>query len=162
MPESAAPTTEALDARVLLSFLARVKAGDFTARMPLDWTGVAGKVADALNDVVIADEGLEAELARVSRVVGQQGELSKRVSLAHSSHSWSGGVESVNSLIESLVRPASEMQRVIGGGRRRPEQEGHEELGIVASLPKPIHRPALRACLRSRWSSPPSPESPST
>ena len=30
------------------------------------------------------------------------------------SQCWSGSVESVNSLIDSLVRPTSEMQRVIG------------------------------------------------
>ena len=35
--------------------------------MPLEWTGVAGKVADGLNEVIIANETLEAELARVSR-----------------------------------------------------------------------------------------------
>ena len=56
-------------------------AGDFTARMPLEWTGVAGKVADGLNEVIIANEALGVELARVSRVVGKQGELSQRVVL---------------------------------------------------------------------------------
>ncbi|MEA2133834.1 MAG: hypothetical protein QOC68_1743, partial [Solirubrobacteraceae bacterium] len=93
---------------------AQVKGGDFTARMPLEWTGVAGKVADALNEVIISNQALEAELARVSRVVGKQGELSQRVVFGGPTHSWSGSVESVNSLIEALVRPTSEMQRVIG------------------------------------------------
>jgi hypothetical protein len=44
-----------IDAKVLLSVLAQIQSGDFTARMPLEWTGVAGKVADALNTVIIAD-----------------------------------------------------------------------------------------------------------
>ena len=82
--------------------------------MPLDWTGVAGKVADGLNDVIIANQALEAELARVSEVVGKQGKLSQRVVLGGSTQSWSGSVESVNSLIDDLVRPTIEMQRVIG------------------------------------------------
>ena len=56
-----------------------MREGDFTARMPLDWTGVAGKVADGLNDVIIANQALGAELARVSQVVGKQGKLSQRV-----------------------------------------------------------------------------------
>ena len=94
--------------------LAQVKAGDFTARMPLDWTGVAGKVADGLNDVIIANQALGAELARVSQVVGKQGKLSQRVVLGGWTQSWSGSVESVNSLIDDLVRPTIEMQRVIG------------------------------------------------
>ena len=108
----AGPAT--VDATALLSVLARIKEGDFTARMPLDWTGVAGKVADGFNDVIITNQALEAELARVSRVVGKQGELSQRVALGGSTASWAGSVESVNSLIDALVRPTSEMQRVIG------------------------------------------------
>jgi signal transduction histidine kinase/HAMP domain-containing protein len=105
---------EAVDAAVVLGVLARVREGDFSARMPLDWTGVAGKVADGLNEVIVANQTLETELARVSRVVGTQGELSQRLVLGGSAQGWSGSVESVNSLIEALVRPTSEMQRVIG------------------------------------------------
>ncbi len=114
MPIATATTADLVDPKVLLNVLERVKAGDFTARMPLEWTGVAGKVADGLNDVIIADQVLEAELARVSEVVGEQGRLSQRVVLGGSARSWSGSVRSVNNLIEALVRPTSEMQRVIG------------------------------------------------
>jgi hypothetical protein len=70
---------EVLDPGVLLSVLSQLKSGDFTARMPLEWTGVAGKIADGLNDVIIANQALGAELARVSDVVGKQGKLSQRV-----------------------------------------------------------------------------------
>lgn len=114
MPNSAAARANAVDPTVLLGVLAQVKAGDFTARMPLEWTGVAGKVADGLNEVIIANQALEVELARVSHMVGKQGKLSQRAVLGGSTQSWSGSVESVNSLIEALVRPTSEMQRVIG------------------------------------------------
>ena len=74
MAVPAAPLADTVDAKVLLSVLAQVKGGDFTARMPLEWTGVAGKVADGLNDVIIANQALGAELARVSQVVGKQGQ----------------------------------------------------------------------------------------
>jgi HAMP domain-containing protein/signal transduction histidine kinase len=114
MTESAASAANAVDAKVMLSILTQVKAGDFTARMPLEWTGIAGKVADSLNDVIIANQTLEAELARVSEVVGTQGRLSQRIALGGRTQSWSGIVESVNSLIEALVRPTVDMQRVIG------------------------------------------------
>ncbi len=114
MPDSAVAAADALDPTVLLSVLAQIKRGDYAARMPLDWTGVAGKVADGLNDVIIANQALERELSRVSQVVGAQGRLSQRAVLGGSAQSWSGSVESVNNLIEALVRPTSEMQRVIG------------------------------------------------
>ena len=114
MSDSTSALADTVDPKVLLSVLAQIKGGDFTARMPLEWTGVAGKVADGFNDVIIANQALGAELARVSRVVGKQGELSQRVVLGGSTQIWSGSIESVNSLIEALVRPTSEMQRVIG------------------------------------------------
>jgi HAMP domain-containing protein/putative methionine-R-sulfoxide reductase with GAF domain len=114
MSDSTLAAAEAVDAKVLLDVLAQVKGGDFSARMPLDWAGLPGKVADGFNDVIIANQVLEAELARVSRVVGKQGELSQRVVLGGSTQSWSGSVESVNSLIAALVRPTSETQRVVG------------------------------------------------
>lgn len=66
---------------LLLAVIARVKDGDFAARMPLDWTGVPGKVADGLNDIIAANQLLERELARVSDLVGTQGQLSQRVAL---------------------------------------------------------------------------------
>jgi signal transduction histidine kinase/HAMP domain-containing protein/ActR/RegA family two-component response regulator len=103
-----------LDEAVLLSVLADVKNGDFSVRMPLGWTGVPGKIADRLNDVIAANEMLGIELARVSRVVGKEGQLSQRVALRGSGQAWFESIESVNSLIENLVRPTSEMQRVIG------------------------------------------------
>jgi signal transduction histidine kinase/DNA-binding response OmpR family regulator/HAMP domain-containing protein len=114
MPDSPTVPGDCVDGKVLLQVLALVKGGDFTARMPLEWTGVAGKVADDLNEVIIANEALEKELARISRVVGRQGELSQRAVLGGWTQSWSGGLDSVNSLIDALVRPTSEMQRVIG------------------------------------------------
>ena len=43
-------SAEQLDEAVLLSVLSDVRHGDFSARMPLEWTGVAGKIADSLND----------------------------------------------------------------------------------------------------------------
>ncbi len=62
-----------LDARLMLSVLAQVKAGDFSARMPLDWTGVAGKVADDLNEIIIANQagsGSSASAPAVMAMIG--------------------------------------------------------------------------------------------
>jgi signal transduction histidine kinase/HAMP domain-containing protein/ActR/RegA family two-component response regulator len=114
MSDTEAKLTDAVVSAAFLGVLARVREGDFTARMPLEWTGLAGKIADGLNDVIIGNQSLEAELTRVSRLVAKEGKLSQRVTLGASTQSWSGSVDSVNSLIDALVRPTSEMQRVIG------------------------------------------------
>jgi uncharacterized protein Yka (UPF0111/DUF47 family) len=37
--------------RQVLGVLIALKQGDFSARLPCDWVGLDGKVADALNDV---------------------------------------------------------------------------------------------------------------
>jgi signal transduction histidine kinase/CheY-like chemotaxis protein/HAMP domain-containing protein len=109
----AGPSDE-LDEAVLLGVLADLERGDFSVRMPLGWTGMAGKIADRLNNVIAANETLGSELAKVSRVVGKEGKLSQRLTLPGSDQVWHASAESVNSLIEDLVRPTSEMQRVVG------------------------------------------------
>ena len=106
--------TDQLDEVVLLGVLADVERGDFSVRMPLEWTGVAGKIADRLNNVIAANQTLGVELANVSRLVGKEGRLSQRLVLRGSDQVWSASAQSVNSLIEDLVYPTTEMQRVVG------------------------------------------------
>ena len=114
MPDPVAVSPDTIDAGVLLAVLARLKEGDLTARMPLDWTGVAGKVADGLNEVIIANQAFGTEVSRVSDIVGKQGQLSQRVLVGGRAQTWAPTVESINGLIDDLVRPTIEMQRVIG------------------------------------------------
>jgi len=107
-------TTDTLDEKQLLGALVALKRGDFSARLPTEWTGVAGKIADTLNDVIEQNERLAKELERVSRVVGREGKLSQRASLPSARGSWASLVESVNTLVEDMARPTAEMSRVIG------------------------------------------------
>jgi len=61
---------DALDTRQLLTFLNAFKHGDFSARMPVDKTGIAGKIADALNEIVELNERTAREIRRIGSVVG--------------------------------------------------------------------------------------------
>lgn len=97
-----------------LDVIARVKEGDFSARMPLDWTGVAGKVADGFNDIIIANQLLERELARVSDLVGTRGHLSQRAAIVGQTPIWSESLGSVNTLIEALTGPIEGVREVVG------------------------------------------------
>ena len=103
-----------LDGRKLLAALTAFKRGDFSARLPDDWTGTAGKIADIFNDTILINQHLTQELERVRRVVGKEGRIRQRASLTEVSGSWSEAMRSVNDLIEDLVHPTSEMARVIG------------------------------------------------
>ena len=103
-----------LDVKVLLATLKALKKGDFSARMPSDWTGLAGKIADTLNDIIETNEQMAEGITNVSRVVGREGHLSQRASVPNVSRGWATMVKSVNTLIDDLVRPTTEMARVIG------------------------------------------------
>jgi HAMP domain-containing protein/signal transduction histidine kinase/ActR/RegA family two-component response regulator len=103
-----------LDSKQLLAALTAFKRGDFSAQLPDDWTGIAGKVADTFNDVIRLNQRLTQELARIGHVVGKEGRIRQRASLGGASGSWADAMRSVNNLIEDLVHPTSEMARVIG------------------------------------------------
>ncbi|MFO0867086.1 MAG: HAMP domain-containing protein, partial [Gemmataceae bacterium] len=103
-----------LEPKALLNALAALKKGDFTIRLPMEWTGVAGKIADTFNDVVELNQRMANELDRLSRVVGKEGRITQRASLGDVSGSWSDAIQSVNELVSDLVHPTSETARVIG------------------------------------------------
>ncbi|MCE3243323.1 MAG: response regulator, partial [Deltaproteobacteria bacterium] len=102
------------DSKLLLQVLTSVKKGDFSARLPGSWTGVDGKIADTINDIIEMMSDSTKEMERVSRVVGKEGRLSQRAVLPGASGSWRSRVNAVNHLIDDLVRPTTEMARVIG------------------------------------------------
>src|SRR6266496_3720632 len=103
-----------VELRQLLNALTAFKRGNFTIRLPEDWTGLAGKVADTFNDVIAINERMSRELERIGRVVGKEGRTSQRVSLGAVSDGWVDSIGSINTLIGDLVHPTSEMSRVIG------------------------------------------------
>src|SRR2546422_5571127 len=70
--------TDYLDTRQLLEVLVAVKKGDFSVRMPLDKTGVAGKNADTLNDIIELQQRGVQEDERISVAVWKQGEITER------------------------------------------------------------------------------------
>src|SRR5437764_6580414 len=103
-----------LDAKRLLTALVAFKRGDFSARLPDEWTGVAGKIADAFNELIRTNQRMTHELERIRRVVGKEGRITQRASLGDVSDSWARAIGSINDLIGDLVHPTSEMARVIG------------------------------------------------
>jgi len=98
----------------LLKTVVALKGGDFSVRLPGDWVGVHGKIADTLNDVIARNDSLTKELERVSRVVGKEGKITQRAALPAADGSWNSLIDSVNMLIDDMARPTSEMARVIG------------------------------------------------
>ncbi|WP_338763837.1 HAMP domain-containing protein [Massilia sp. METH4] len=105
---------EELDLKLILQTLMALKKGDFSARMPSDWTGVSGKIADTLNDIIETNDRIVKSVTEVSRVVGREGRLTQRAPVTNVSGGWATIISAVNTLIDDLVRPTTEMARVIG------------------------------------------------
>src|ERR1039457_1981660 len=107
-------TGDRLDQKQLLTALSAFKRGDFSVRLPDDWTGLAGKIADTFNDVIGINQRMARELDRIGQVVVKEGRISQRASLGDVSDCWAEAIGSVNGLIGDLVHTTSEMARVIG------------------------------------------------
>src|SRR5690242_3510929 len=96
---------------IIVGALNALKRGDASVRLPPDWTGPLGRLADAFNDVVERNERMAHELQRLSRVVGKEGKLSKRGTLGDVTGFWRDPIDAVNQLIDDLVHPTSESRQ---------------------------------------------------
>ena len=102
------------ETKALLNALLSFKKGDFSVRLPTDWLGLSGKIADAFNIIIETADGQSKEFAQISKEVGKEGRIEKRVSFLQGYGSWRDNVDSINNLIGDLIQPMSEMGRVIG------------------------------------------------
>ncbi len=106
--------TDLLDVKELLKTMTALQQGDFSVRLPIEWTGMAGKISGTFNQVMAMNERMANELNRLRQAVATEGKINQRGLVGEAGGSWSQMMESVNVLIDELVRPTSEMSRVIG------------------------------------------------
>ncbi|MBX3136765.1 HAMP domain-containing protein, partial [Candidatus Obscuribacterales bacterium] len=105
---------EVLDSKQLLRALRLMAKGDFTVRLPLDETGINGEIAEAFNRAIELNQRLTEEMHRIGTVVGKEGKIKQRASLGEATGGWALCIDSVNDLVGDLVRPTTEVSRVIG------------------------------------------------
>jgi HAMP domain-containing protein/signal transduction histidine kinase/CheY-like chemotaxis protein len=108
------PSSDILDTNQLLAVLTAMRKGDFSVKMPVAQVGVAGKISDALNDIIDLNRETAREFERVSQAVGKEGRITQRAHLHGAAGDWAASINSVNTLIADLVQPTSEVARVIG------------------------------------------------
>jgi HAMP domain-containing protein/signal transduction histidine kinase/DNA-binding response OmpR family regulator len=108
MPEVSRP-----DLNVILACLQTMSDGDFSVRLPGSWTGLAGKLADTFNDIAFSNQQIAQELKRVGQVVGKQGRTRERTRFHQSKGAWGEMEVSVNTLVDDLLRPTTEVTRAI-------------------------------------------------
>ena len=93
--------------------LQAMRAGDFSVRMPSDFDGIAGKIADTFNEIVTANHRMAQELERAGEIVGREGKTRHRVKFGLSSGAWGEIESSVNTLIDDLIWPTKEVTTAV-------------------------------------------------
>ena len=102
-----------VDLRKLLRALQAVRDGDFSVRLAGDQTGLAGKVADTFNEIVVSNQQLALELKHAGQIVGKEGSTRHRMTSEKRSGAWGAMEASVNTLIGDLLWPTAEVTRTI-------------------------------------------------
>jgi HAMP domain-containing protein/CheY-like chemotaxis protein len=104
---------ESVDLVAILDSLRTMRDGDFSVRLPGSWVGLAGKIADTFNEIVTVNQHMSQELKRVGQVVGKEGKTRERARFHESRGAWGEMETSVNTLVDDLLRPTTEVTRAI-------------------------------------------------
>src|ERR1700739_4394187 len=107
------PNGKADASQELLKCAQSIGVGDFSAPMPGNQVGLIGKIADTFNEIVAANERMAQQLERVGQVVGREGKTRQRVKFDLSHGAWGEMETSVNTLIDDLLWPTTEVTRAI-------------------------------------------------
>jgi HAMP domain-containing protein/CheY-like chemotaxis protein/signal transduction histidine kinase len=97
----------------LLYVLQAMRVGDFSVRMAGDQVGIKGKIADSFNEIIAANQRMAQQLERVGQVVGRDGKTKHRVKFGLSEGAWGEMEGSVNTLIDDLLWPTTQVTRTI-------------------------------------------------
>jgi HAMP domain-containing protein/CheY-like chemotaxis protein/predicted transcriptional regulator len=97
----------------LLNALQSMRVGDFSVRMAGGQVGLLGKIADTFNEIVAANQRMAQQLERVGQVVGREGKTRQRVKFGLCHGAWGEMESSVNTLIDDLLWPTTEVTRAI-------------------------------------------------
>ncbi|MER5661129.1 HAMP domain-containing protein [Streptomyces mirabilis] len=97
----------------LLTALVSMRDGNFRKRLTVSGDGVMSEIAAVFNEVADRNLHLTGELSRVRRVVGREGKLTERLESGACEGSWGAAIDASNALVDDLVRPVSEVGRVL-------------------------------------------------
>ncbi len=102
-----------LNLNQLLDVLRAMQSGNFSVRLPGSQVGVAGKICDAFNTIIAANQRIAQQLEQVGEVVGRQGKTRTRVRFGLSDGAWADMESSVNTLIDDLLWPTTAVTRTV-------------------------------------------------
>ncbi|MER7409217.1 MULTISPECIES: HAMP domain-containing protein [Streptomyces] len=104
---------DAASVNKLLTALTAMRDGNFRKRITVTGEGPMAEIAAVFNEVADQNLHLTGELSRVRRVVGREGKLTERLQTGTCEGSWASAIDAANALVDDLVRPVSEVGRVL-------------------------------------------------
>ncbi|WP_083383854.1 HAMP domain-containing protein [Allokutzneria albata] len=116
--------------------------GNFRRRLLPAGDGVTARLAEVFNEIAERNQHLAGELLRVRQAVGEHGRLDARLDPGAAGGGWSTAVAAANGLVDDLVRPTVELNRVLVAAaegdlsQRIPTRRGGgeiAELGITVN-----------------------------
>jgi PAS domain S-box-containing protein len=102
----------------LLHVLQAIRGGDFSVRMAGDYDGLPGKIAEALDGIVAANQRMVHQLKRVGEDVGREGKTRQRMKFGISNGAWGEMEDSINALIDDLLWPTTAVTRAVAAVAR--------------------------------------------
>ncbi len=108
--QTASPETKLLIE--LSDALDHLAVGDLKVRLA-SRDGLPGQVVDRFNRLAELKQRHTRDLMRISRIVGREGRLTERLDEEGFEGAWADRIHAVNSLIDDLGRPTTEIARVI-------------------------------------------------
>jgi HAMP domain-containing protein/CheY-like chemotaxis protein/signal transduction histidine kinase len=108
-----AETIAVADLEPLLAALEAAGRGERGLRLPARGSGIAARLARAFNELARTREQTTDELVRVATLIAREGRLTERAEVRNATGTWKEQLEAVNTMIEDLVRPTTEVARVI-------------------------------------------------
>src|SRR5262252_8220862 len=80
--------------RQILAAMVAFREGDFSVRLPTDWSDIEGRIAEAFNQTIAQEDRIAQEISRVSVLVGKEGRLKRRMAMPVATGGWAVKVES--------------------------------------------------------------------
>ena len=108
------PYAEARSRQILSAIMSFRDGKSSPVRLPAEWAGTDGRIAEAFNQTIAHEDRIAQEVMRLSESVGKEGRLKQRMSVPGVIGGWASKIDSLNTLLDDLVRPTTEVARTIG------------------------------------------------
>ena len=108
-----APNGQELALERLLVAMQDMRDGNFRRRLTVTGDGVTAQLAAVFNEIAEQNQNFVGDLVRVREAAGREGHMSERLRLDSTRGGWSVATAAVNDMIEDLLRPTTELSRVL-------------------------------------------------